>query len=359
MAVNMNDCEKAMTDEAVVSFGFRHRAAAGTRISSNGDGVVAAAGKFGEIEFSIETGKVQGIIPDFDVDPAALDDGAGVQSTTLGIAESGEEIVTGRLGMHKRGSWLTVTPNFREVGADSYELVLFRKGQVVWRQAGLEGAAGSIGAANRFTAGNCCRAIFYSVVFATAPFEVAGGPQVEADTAFFIPENRLFVPTALTGLRMHATGMNELRMSGLSIALFDPFVMYSGIGDIALTPGDDGLTAHVGRDDDGALDVTCGDVDKCALTLEFPECANNREITVTGRVDGQSDRAVTFRIPLAEGRRSEAAVSGIGGRGAGIRLGLPPSSRTLVAAERIEARSGAPDTLRGVQAELRALARGA
>ncbi len=360
MTVNMKDCERAMTDEAdeaVVAFGFRHRAAAGTRISSNGNGVVVAPGELGEIDFSIETGKVQGIIPEFDVDPAALDDGAGVQSTTLGIAESGEEIVTGRLGMHKRGSWLTVTPDFREVGADSYELVLFREGKVVWRQAGLQGEAGNIGVANRFAAGNCCRVAFYSIVFGTAPFEVADGPQIEADTAYFIPENRE-VPTAITGLRVHATGMNELRMARLSIALFDPFVMYSGIGDIALTPGDDGLTMHVGRDDDGALDVTCGDVDECALTLEFPEWANNREITVTGRVDGRSDRAVTFRVPLAEGRRSEAAVSGIGGPGAGIRLGLPPSSRTLVAAERIQARPGAPDTLQGVQAELRGLARG-
>lgn len=349
-----------MANEAVVSFGFRHRAAAGTRISSNGDGVVVASGNAdGEIDFSIETGKVQGIIPGFDVDPAALDDGAGMQSTTLGTAASGEEIVTGRLGMHKRGSWLTVTPDFREAGAESYELVLFREGEVVWRQAGLQGEAGNIGVANRFAAGNCCRVAFYSVVFGIAPFEVAGGPQLEADTAYFIPENRLVTPTALTGLRVHATGMNELRMPSLSVALFDPFVMYSGIGDIALTPEEDGLTVLVGRDDAGALDVTCGDVDECALTLEFPECAGNREITVTGRVDGQADRAVTFRIPLTEGRRSEVALSGIGGPGAGIRLGLPPSSRTLVAAERIQARPGAPDTLRGVQADLRALARGA
>lgn len=106
-----------MTDQAGVSFGFRHRAAAGTMISSNGNGVVVTPGKVGEIDFSIETGEVQGIIPVFDMDPAALDDGAGVQSTTLGIAESGEQIVTGRLGIPKRGSWLTVTPDFREVGA--------------------------------------------------------------------------------------------------------------------------------------------------------------------------------------------------------------------------------------------------
>lgn len=360
MAVNMKDFERAMTeaDDAVVAFGFRHRAAAGTRISSNGNGVVVAPGKLGEIDFSIETGKVQGIIPEFDVNPAALDDGAGVQSTTLGIAESGEEIVTGRLGMHKRGSWLTVTPDFRKVGADSYELVLFREGKVVWRQAGLQGEAGNIGVANRLRAGNCCRALFYSIVFGIAPFEVADGPQIEADTAYFIPENREVIPTAITGLQVHATGMNELRMPRLSIALFDPFVMYSGIGDIALTPEDHGLTMRVGRGDDGALDVTCGDVDECALTLEFPEGANNREITVAGRVDGRSDRAVTFRIPLAEGHRSEAAVSGIGGPGAGIRLGLPPSSRTVVVAERIQARPGTPDTLRGVQAELRVLAQG-
>lgn len=120
---------------------------------------------------------------------------------------------------------------------------------------------------NRFAAGNCCRVIFYSVSFGRAPFTVAGGPQVEADTAFFIPENRVVVPSAITGLQVHATGMNELRMSRLSVALFDPFVMYSGVGDIALTPGDDGLTALVGRAGAGALDVTCGDVDECALTL--------------------------------------------------------------------------------------------
>lgn len=348
-----------MADQAGVSFGFRHRTVAGTKISSSGNVVVVAPGRVGEIDFSIETGRVQGIIPEFEVDPAALNDGAGMQSTTLGIAESGEEIVTGRLGMHKRDSWLTVTPDFREVGADSYELVLFREGRVVWRQAGLQGEAGGIGAANRFAAGNCCRVAFYSISFGRAAFVVAGGPQVEADTAFFIPENRVVVPTALTGLQLHATGMNELRMSRLSVALFDPFVMYSGLGNIALTPGADGLTALVGPEGAGALDVTCGDVDECALVLEFPELADNREITVTGRVDGESDRAVTVRIPVAQGRRSETVVSGIGGAGAGIRLGLPPSSRTLVAGERVQARPGTPETLPGVQAELRARTRGA
>lgn len=53
-----------MTTGDVVAFGFQHCAQGGSTITRDGDGItVTPVENNGEIDFSVQTGEVQGIIP--------------------------------------------------------------------------------------------------------------------------------------------------------------------------------------------------------------------------------------------------------------------------------------------------------
>ena len=346
-----------MADSTRLFSGFPHSAGAETRLGMSGSKLLAEpARQAAVIDVAVETGPVQGIIPDFEFDARSFPDGAKLESVTTGIL-SGDgprgPQVTGRLTMRRKGAWVTVTPDFSPLGAATYELVLFREGKVVWRQSGLRGAAGALGDLAARPRRACCRVLFYSVsFFAAVPFAVANGPQIDSDSMFFIPENRTRRARALTSVRLIGTGMERLAISGMSVAAYDPFVMYAGTGDAALAAGPDGLSASVAHSAEGGLSVACGDVDDCAVTLSADTYEDGADLTIRSH-GGAPGRFASLRVPVVHGRSIEASLSGISASNTSIDITLPPGSRTTVKAERVRADRGEPGTLREVQATLR------
>ena len=220
-----------MTDTSRILSGFTHTASKGTRLTPRPEGLQVSA-ETEPLALRIDTGPVQGIIPEMEIDPWQLADGASLTSVTLGTVEGKTGQETGSLTFARRGRGMVLTPDFNAIGAETYELILFREGQVVWRQPGSSGEAGAF---NNFTAGRrraCCRVIVYSFGnTSVAPFTLTNGPQIDADNIFFVPEQRQSRVSSIDALTFTGRGIRNLTLTSTSVAVTDPFVMYRGLNE--------------------------------------------------------------------------------------------------------------------------------
>lgn len=339
-------------DNSKIFSGFRHVGQNGTQLERSVDALTAVSQE-NELSLRIETGAVQGIIPEIDFDPWKLRDGASLTSITFGLVEDSDiEQATGSLRFERSGRGLALTPDFSAVGAETYELILFREGKVVWRQPGSSGVAGAI---NNFAAGRgraCCRVLLYSTSFLTAPFTLTDGPQIEADNAFFIPEDPQVRVRAINALEFKGEGIQTLNLRSTSIAVSDPFVTYQGLGETVVKVDQNSVIAGLEKGQSGGVAVACGDVDQCQLRLSARNIDGNEAEPVRLSTSTETGTFET-EVMLSGDRPRTLNLNGITGSKAEIQLSLSCGSTVVLDDEAIQAAVGEPGSMREIQTLLR------
>lgn len=338
-----------MTKDTLFFSGFPHTAKTDTRLSQK-DGTLIASSAKGTLALDIDVGMTQGVVPEFDLDASDLADGATMTSVTIGtVARNTQE--TGRLTFEKRGQTMLLTPDFSAVGADTYEMILFREGDIVWRQSGVSGTAGGFGNFQARRRRACCRVVVYSLGnTSVAPFSINDGAQIDADNVFFIPENPTDRATEISRIELTATGARQLILTEVTVVVEDPFVMYRGLGDTRITAKPGEVTASVPAKAKGGVAVACGDVDLCELNLQVQSCparAKARLLADTG------DTRMWADLPLSETADHELTLEQIERPDASLTLDLPAGSEVRLSEIRIAADAGSDGTMRSVQAALR------
>ncbi len=159
---------------------------------SNSNLLVSNLGSSGQDGVSITLGEVGGFHIEGEL-PSSLPIGAVMESETFGRVNGVQNQPAGSLVIEKTGSGVQETPDFRSIGAETYELLLFHNGSLVFNQGGMNGVAATFptGSLKR-----CCHVpptgtdFAYSNVSLTAqPVEVNGGPIVLADFTIYRAEN--------------------------------------------------------------------------------------------------------------------------------------------------------------------------
>ena len=338
-----------MSFQEILHSGFSYNASGETRLTSANDALLACSPS-GELCISVDVGSVQGIIPEFDLEESVIDDGATMTSITKGMVD-GNVSETGRLKIERQSNALALTPDFSSIGASSYQLILFRKGEVVWQQSGVSGTAGMF---NNFAARRrraCCRVIVYSFGNTNvAPFTLTNGVQVDADNAFFIPENAAFRVSDIRAIEIVGTGVKSLRLPSISVAISDPFITYRGWGKAALSAGSGKIMVNLGAGESGGVAAECGDVDLCSLCLSTEQCNEN----TSARLEMSADTAaIVAELPMITDSRHKLCLKEIVSPEAHLALELPQNCRASLSEERVEAGTGRENTMRSVQAALR------
>ena len=342
---------KIMHTSTVFS-GFSHTAQGDTYLTLKDESLQVSAGAK-PLSLRIDTGVVKGIIPEIEIDPWQLADGASLTSVTIGKVDGKAEQQTGSLTFDQQGRGMFLEPDFSAIGAETYEVILFREGQVVWRQPGSSGVAGAF---NNFTARRrraCCRIAFYSFGnTSVAPFTLTNGPQIDADNVFFVPERPKKKVNSINALTLAGKGIKSLTLASTSVAVIDPFVTYRGLQNSVLTVDNGSVLVELKRGCSGGVAVACGDVDRCQLNLrnEGYGSSDVGQILVSPGLG-------MFRSELEfHGKYTKNLdLNGISGPNAEIRLDLAEDSRISLSNERIETVKGASGTMREVQEELRKL----
>lgn len=338
-----------MSSKEFLHSGVFYNASGETRLTSVDDALLACS-PGGDLCISVDVGSVQGIIPEFDLEGSAIDDGATMTSITKGMVD-GNVNETGRLTIEKQSNALALTPDFSSIGASSYQLILFRKGDVVWQQSGVSGTAGIF---NNFTARRrraCCRLLLYSFGNTNvAPFTLHNGVQVDADNVFFIPENAAFRASDIRAIEIIGAGVKSLRLPSISVAISDPFVTYRGWGSAALSAGSGRILVNLGAGESGGVAAECGDVDLCSLRLSTEQCKEN----TSARLEISADTAaIVADLPMITDSSHILCLKEIVSPEAHLALELPQDCQINLSEERVEADMGRENTMRSVQVALR------